>query len=113
MALQDMSMTPAEAKEYNSPTVSDSEAPKYPYGLNLDCNSDTLEKLGITKLPAVGEEVAITAVAKVTRISAYEEQDGSEQCMGLQITLMEVDIPSQATSAADRLYSKTQPAQGD
>ena len=106
MTLQNMAMTPAEAKEYNSPMTSAEEAPKYPYGLSIDLNGDSMTKLGITTLPAVGEEVAITAVAKVTRISAYEEQSGSEQCMGLQITMMELDIPSQTASPADRLYAK-------
>lgn len=109
MTMKDLSLTAAEAKEtmmgYASP-ADVSEAPKYPYGTSLDLNSETLAKLGITTLPGVGEEVAITAVGKVTRISAYEEQGGSEQCMGIQITLMEIDIPSQAApSAARKLYA--------
>lgn len=110
MTMQDLSLTPAEAKEtmmgYASPDIS--EAPKYAYGTSLDLNSDTLAKLGITKLPGVGEEVAITAVGKVTRISAYEEQGGSEQCRGIQITMMEIDIPSQVpATAARKLYAAT------
>ena len=106
MALKNIAMSAAEAKEtmigYNTADVSN--APKYPYGTSLDLNNDTLEKLGITKLPSVGEEVTITAKAKVTRISAYEEQGGAEQCLGLQITDMDVSIPSQSQSASDKLY---------
>lgn len=107
MALQDMSMTPAEAKEYNSPTADAADAPKYPYGLCIDLNDDTLKKLGITSLPDVGTEGGMTAVVKVTRVSAYDDQNGNEQCMGLQITLMELDLPGrQEASPADRLYAK-------
>lgn len=109
MTLQDMSLSADEAKEQNGLTADAGELPKFPYGLCLDLNDESLTKLGITTLPKVGEEVAITATAKVTRISAYEEQDGAEQSLGLQITMMEVDIPSQMKSAADRLYSKPDP----
>lgn len=105
MAIVDMALTAAEAKEtmYSSDP---SEAPKYPYGLNLDLNDDTLKKLGIGKLPQVGDEVAITAVAKVTRISAYDEQGGTEQCLSLQIVGMEANIPSQVETPAGKLYGE-------
>ena len=106
MTMKDMSLSPDEAKEtmlgYTEADVKD--APKYPYGLNLDLNDETLKKLGITKLPAVGDAVSITAIAKVTRISAYEEQGGSEQCLGLQITDMEISIGGQSSDAANKLY---------
>lgn len=107
MALKDMAMTADEAKEtLLSPEKTDvGEAPKYPYGLSLDLGGMTLEKLGVTNLPAVGSEVQITAVARVTRVSAYDEQDGIEQCVGLQITSMEMNTNGAGTSsAAQKLY---------
>lgn len=106
MALKDLSMTPKEAKEtmlgYTEADVKD--APKYPYGTSLDLNNETLAKLGITKLPAVGDAVSISAIGKVTRISAYEEQGGSEQCLGIQITDMEISMGGQTSNAASKLY---------
>lgn len=107
MALVDMALTADEAKETSMMSYDPKEAPKYPYGLNLDFNDETLKKLGISKLPQVGEELAITAVAKVTRISAYDEQGGTEQCLGLQIVGMEVNIPSQVETPAGKLYGET------
>jgi len=103
--MKDLALTSAEAKE-TMLCSNPGDAPKYPYGTALDLNDDTLKKLGISKLPEIGEEVAITAVAKVTRLSAYEEQDGPEQCLGLQITMMEVNIPSQVMTASGKLYRK-------
>lgn len=107
MTMQDLSLSPEEAKEtmIGYSTSNPEDAPKYPWGTSLDLDNDTLAKLGITKLPEVGEEVAITAIAKVTRISANEDQGGTRQCLGLQITTMEVGIPSQVTSAASKLYN--------
>lgn len=108
--MKDLALTPDEAKEsmIGCASADPSEGPKYPYGTSLDFNDETLKKLGITKLPGIGEEVAITAIGKVTRISAYEEQGGAEQCLGIQLTAMDVNIPSQVQSAADKLYGTSQ-----
>lgn len=106
MALKDMALSKAEAKEtlteYCTPDAG--EAPKYPWGLSLDLNNQVLEKLGITSLPTVGSEMTLTATVKVTRISAYEEQDGAEQCLGLQITAMDLSGVDQSTTPAAKLY---------
>lgn len=108
MALKDLALSAAEAKKdmigYASVEGDVDNMPKYPWGTSLDLDDDTLGKLGLAKLPEVGEEVAITAVAKVTRISANEDQGGMRKCLGLQITSMEVNVPSQTASAADKLY---------
>lgn len=105
MALKDLALTPEEAKDTMlggiAPDAGD--APKYPYGLCLDLNDEALKKLGITALPAIGSEMRITAVGKVTRISAYEEQDGAEQCLGIQLTAMDMTGPDQTT--AQKLYN--------
>lgn len=108
--MKSIAMTKAEAKDSElcyAGTPDSDEAPKYPYGTCLDLNDDTLKKLGITKMPAIGEEVAITAIAKVTRLSMEEEeQGGAEMYLSLQITQMEVNIPSQVLSAPDKLYKR-------
>lgn len=108
MALIDMALSPGEAEDTMLCSPADpKEGPKYPYGLRLDLNDITLTKLGLTMLPKVGEEVAITAVAKVVSINAYEEQEGVEQCLGLQIVGMDVNIPSQVQTPAGKLYGET------
>jgi len=101
--MKDIALTAAEAKE-TMLGCSEAHAPKYPWGTSLEFDDETLEKLGITQLPDIGEEVAITAVAKVTRISASEDQDGARRCLGLQITLLDVNIPSQVLTPANKLY---------
>lgn len=85
-----MQQSPEEAKEQTEPKASD--APKYPWGLCLTLNDDSLEKLGIDKLPEVGSVVTITARAEVSSIRDYQTQGGeSEASMDLQITDMQVD----------------------
>jgi hypothetical protein len=98
MALVDMAMSPEEAKEEygcgcapTSLNSDDPSAPKYPYGLELSLNEESLQKLGLTQLPAVGTKMRITAECTVSRTSAYQSQGGEpEQNVSLQITSMDV-----------------------
>lgn len=103
-----MQMSAEEAKEYASCSPSTDNAPKYPYGLCLDLCDDSLEKLGITDLPAVGTEMTLVAKVIVTRTGAYQTQGGEgESSMGLQITDMELARPSTPRDVASNLYGKT------
>lgn len=104
MALVSMKMSREEAKEYNTIETSD-DGPRYPYGLRIDLNDDSLEKLGITALPKVGTEMTITAKVMVTSVSAYDSQGGeAEQSVGLQITDMEIGAGKTQSDAATSLY---------
>lgn len=104
MALIDMKLTPAEAKDADLCCApSDDGGPKYPYGLSINLDDETLAKLGITTLPAVGAVMQLTASVEVTSTSQYERQDEKEININLQITAMELGgAPS--PSAATVLY---------
>lgn len=102
-----MQMTPAEAKAetYLGTDSSDSDLPKYPYGLSLCLDDETLKKLGITELPPVGTVMQLTALVEVCSISNYENQEGSDKSLNLQITDMELANGNSAPkSMADRIY---------
>lgn len=98
MGMVNMAMSPEEAQEeYGccSPTTSaddvDPNAPKYPYGLQLSLDEDSLAKLGLTQPPAIGTKIRITAECTVCSTSAYQRQGGEqEQNVSLQITDMEI-----------------------
>lgn len=96
-----MKMSKEEAKEYTEPQPSD--APQYPYGLSIDLDDDSLEKLGITELPKVGAEMMITARVVVTSTSSYDTQGGEPEArVCLQITDMEL---AGAPTGAAAVYS--------
>lgn len=102
-----MENTAAEAKEQTSPTADG--GPKYPWGLNICLNDDSLDKLGVKTLPAVGTEV--TMVAKATVASTSEnatESSGTRSSMDLQITDMQLDGLNNDLfgRAAEMLYGK-------
>lgn len=59
----------------------------YPYGTRITLDSDTLDKLGIKTLPAVGNELMIEAKVRVISVS---ESDNSKS-VELQITDMDLE----------------------
>lgn len=101
-----MKMSAEEAKEYNGGLYTE-DAPQYPYGLCIDLSDDTMKKLGITELPAVGAEMTLMAKVTVTRTGAYQTQGSDkESSMALQITDMELNKPA-GRSIAESLYGKS------
>jgi hypothetical protein len=93
MALVDMKLSKKEAKEeVGLVKTTATEGPRYPYGLSLDLNDESMEKLGLSaKSFSVGEEIVIKAKGKVKRLSAsqYENEEKNES-MDIQITHLEV-----------------------
>lgn len=83
------------------------KGPKYPWGLNITLETDSLEKLGKTVTDfEVGARIPITIIAEVSNISMSQNSDGSKhQCVGLLCADME--FPSAKRSdkeMAETLY---------
>lgn len=104
MKMTSMANTPDEVKEdlaqMAAPIAgSKMSGPKYPYGLCLSLDDDTLKKLGLGGgLPSVGEQVRFEAIARVTSASENERETtegATEKCcrVELQITDMGVNTP--------------------
>lgn len=78
------------------------DRPEYPYGLCISLDRESLDKLGITTLPAVGEKLQLTALVTVQSVSEYERQDeGASRDVGLQITDMALSKPADERNARD------------
>lgn len=101
MAQVDMTMSSEESKEL-AETTSDS---KYPWGLRITLDDDSLAKLGITQLPAVGTTMTLNATVEVCSTSAYADKEGEpENSVSLQITAMELNGERDTSDAATMLY---------
>lgn len=79
-----MARTPSAIKKGMNPVSS--MASKYPYGVSISLDNDTLKKLGITELPEMGDEYQIIGVAKVTHASSASSEAGQNTSMELTIT---------------------------
>jgi hypothetical protein len=89
----DMKLSKAEAKSMlgDCCAPSEADAPKYPYGLSISLNDETLKKLGIAEVPAVGAKMKLIAEVEVVSTSQYARQEGTDKDVSLQITSMELD----------------------
>lgn len=102
MPLVDMKRTKKEAKD-NSPEVAKSSMEeKYPWGLSITLEKESLEKLGIdVSKCGIGDKVMIEAECEVSNISMSERIKGQDQkTLGLQITRMAVDTSKKKKSSS-------------
>ena len=105
MNLTDMKLSPAEAKEMDCSAGclgGDDGGPKYPWGLILSLDDDTLRKLGVSELPKVGQQMHLMAVVEVCTTSQHANQDGTDKCVSLQIT--QLGLEGAAPDPAQVLY---------
>lgn len=90
--LVSMKMSKKEAKETMVGPATSSDAPKYPYGLELRLGNDELEKLGLTEGLKAGTKCTITAEAQVTEYREVERMSGDDSCsMEIQITALAIE----------------------
>jgi hypothetical protein len=104
-----MKLTPAKAGTMlgDPDGDGDNDQPAYPYGLTICLCDEDLAKLGITDMPAVGSVMQLTALVEVCSVSQYENQDGADNSLSLQITDMElVAGNSEPKSIANRIYGE-------
>ncbi|WP_254227754.1 capsid staple protein [Burkholderia gladioli] len=102
-----MKLTPAEAKQESGAVPMDADQPAYPYGLTICLDDESLAKLGITTLPDVGTAFTLAARVEVCSTSQYQNQDGADRNLSLQITDMELSAPPSNQTpeqAAAKLY---------
>lgn len=95
MAMVSMKRDPKSVREEAAAPM-ETMAPDYPWGLCLNLQSEELDKLGMTKLPTVGEEMELRVMVKVTRVeqSAASNMAGKtdeSRRVGLQITHINMD----------------------
>lgn len=108
MNLTNMKLSHKE-KEVNTETVS-SDKPEYPWGLEIDLNEESLEKLEWFTTPKAGQKVIIMARAEVIRTSESQSQEFGEshthRSVSLQITDLALDPESEKKDAGALLYGE-------
>lgn len=81
------------------------EEPAYPWGLRISLNDESLKKLGVAELPAVGETLQVTCMVEVVGVSQHQEKDGDAcRSVELQITDMDLGQMSPQKSMEQRMY---------
>ena len=78
-------------------------APKYPWGMQLRFDSDTMPKFPELSGMDVGGKVRIVGIGEVTSISKNESKDGGKnECIEIQIVKLAVDSEDSFDSAFEK-----------
>lgn len=83
--------------------------PEYPYGLSINLDNETLDKLGIGDLPEVGGEFTMKAIVRVKSVTdAQHEGEGRSRHVSMQIEQMDLGVSGGERKAED-LYPSMKP----
>ena len=88
MSLTSMKMSKKDAKEEFE--VKAEDRPRFPHGLTLHLDDDSLKKLGITELPAVGDEMIVVGIGKIESSHENRRQSGVDRSVSIQLEQLEV-----------------------
>lgn len=110
MKLTNMAHSKAQSKKNDMPTKLGSE--KYPYGLNLSLDHDSLKKLGLKHLPKVGSHVHIHAKAHVQSTEMRKHSDGN-MSRNMQLQIQHLALSARPNSALDAVNSGISDADKD
>lgn len=91
MKMTDMKMTKAEKKESSPVPSSEYNGPDFPYGLRLNLDNASLEKLGLDKLPKVGAKMMVHAMGVVVEVSQHESKNHESRRVEIQLQRLAVE----------------------
>ncbi|HDR9176332.1 TPA: hypothetical protein QDB23_003580 [Burkholderia vietnamiensis] len=111
MNLVSMKLTPDEAKTEaaeGTGMAAPEDQPAYPCGLTIYLDDEVLAKLGLSMLPDVGTPMTLTARVEVCSKSQYQNQEGTDTSLSLQITDMALAPETQSPEQrAAKFYANT------
>ena len=106
--LKDMKLTKDELSEKKEIVLGD--RPKYPFGLHIHLNEESIQKLQLEELPEPGQKKILLARVVCEGVSSRETVDGGkDRTIELQITHMNLATStdkerSSHKETADKLY---------
>ncbi len=96
-------MISMKRKPSKSPGITESPVQateEYPYGLEISLDDESLKKLGMDAMPAIGSTATLVAKVKVTSVSESANEHGSDRRLSLQITDMELGTGAKKEASA-------------
>lgn len=85
--LVSLKMSKADVEKQYEAKPAAEDAPRYPYGMSLHLDEDTLSKLGIDKLPDVDSPLMLVAKVAVSSVNSNASTGGEKRrSVSLQVT---------------------------
>lgn len=105
MELKSMALSAKESKAMVEPASPAGEGPRYPWGLQLRLDNESIDKLGLAGLPDTGATLMVHARAIVTETSERDSQDGGKRrTLEIQITDLAIEAEPKEGERAKTLY---------
>lgn len=96
-----MKLSKKEAKAEFSPEKAN-DGPRFPHGLTIHLDDDSMKKLGFDSLPDVGEEFTVVGVGPVESANENKRQNGIDRSMSIQLQKIEINpVGDSVTDAID------------
>lgn len=104
--LTDMRLTKKEAKDDMAVPSTGEKGPRFPFGLEIRLDNDSMKKLGFDNVPDVGEEFIVVGVGPVTSAHENKRQSGVDRSFEIQLQRIEIgpvdmDDEDELASAVD------------
>lgn len=81
----------------------EADSPEYPYGLSISLDAESMEKLNMSEMPEIGEEMLVMAKVRVTSLSQHE-MEGSDKDKHVSLQITEMGLKDEEKRAADKMY---------
>lgn len=86
MPMKSLKHTKSKLNDNSGADVAATEPAAYPYGARITLDAESIKKLGIQRMPAVGSQIKFEAEAQVVSIS--QSEDGKK--IELQVVAMDM-----------------------
>lgn len=96
MTMKSMKLSKKEAKGEVAIDVPD--GPRFPHGLTLHLEDETLKKLGIANVPDVGTEMRVVGVGVVESSNQHQSQRRKNRSISIQLQRLDVKPTKKATA---------------
>ena len=88
MALTNMARSKKDRK--SNEAICSPDDSKFPYGLSIDLNEESLEKLDLDDMPDIGTKLIVAAVGEVTSVNQHKSKSDTTQNLTIQLQRLEV-----------------------
>lgn len=106
MPLTSMALSKTEAKNQFGGPPGEDKGPKFPFGLSISLDEESINKLALKSMPKVGDKMSVLATVSVTSVSESENQgEKVRRRVELQITDMALSPEADPKAAADKIYN--------
>ncbi len=94
-------------KERKSAEVATDEQPTIPWGLSITLDDESLSKLGIKKLPDVGDRMVVAAIGVVNRVSQSDSKRNKNRDVSIDLEKLDVSpVPARKVKTAEDAVSE-------